>query len=339
LGYIVTTRRVLARPDPRRPPELTRRPDDPGLGHTAIVYFTHGEPELYDPIGWINQFREFDEQGVPFVPVPARPIFLYRLRLGYLRIGRSDHRGTHRRMLSALEARYRDQGDEETRFYLAFLDDAPRLDAAVIEALNDGASRIIVSEVFTTISSHTEEGEHLVADLGIEGHRVTVGFTGPLHASRTLQRMFVDRANRHLDGVPKEDVGVLLVGHGQPDQWDRLWPTQTSQEDSFRVSILRLLEEDGYDPAHVGLAWMSFKRPKPAEIVEQLVADGVRRILYFAASISAEAMHSQYDIPELVHKARVASDVDLVNLGAWNDDPLVIDAIKEKVDALIAAQA
>ena len=28
---------------------------------TAVIYFTHGEPETYDPIGWLNQFREFDE--------------------------------------------------------------------------------------------------------------------------------------------------------------------------------------------------------------------------------------------------------------------------------------
>ena len=41
---------------------------------------THGEPETYDPIGWINQFAEFDEQKIPFVPLVARPIFLYRLR-------------------------------------------------------------------------------------------------------------------------------------------------------------------------------------------------------------------------------------------------------------------
>ncbi|MFN2245074.1 MAG: hypothetical protein ACK2U2_22480, partial [Anaerolineae bacterium] len=63
-GYLVMTRSFLAREDPRPIPELTREPGDPGLGHTAVVYFTHGEPETYDPIGWINQFNEFDEQGI-----------------------------------------------------------------------------------------------------------------------------------------------------------------------------------------------------------------------------------------------------------------------------------
>jgi hypothetical protein len=34
-------------------------------------------------------------------------------------------------------------------------------------------------------------------------------------------------------------------------------------------------------------------------------------------------------------KARVSPDIEMVNLGAWNDDPIVIQAIKEKVDALM----
>jgi len=79
-GYAAMTRAVLSREDPRPIPELTRRKGNPGLGHTAVVYFTHGEPETYDPIGWINQFNEFDEQEIPFVPLLARPYFINMLR-------------------------------------------------------------------------------------------------------------------------------------------------------------------------------------------------------------------------------------------------------------------
>jgi hypothetical protein len=43
--------------------------------------------------------------------------------------------------------------------------------------------------------------------------------------------------------------------------------------------------------------------------------------------------HSLYDIPEAVTNAGVPSDVEIVNLGAWDDDPFVIRAIKERVDA------
>jgi sirohydrochlorin ferrochelatase len=330
-GFAVVTRVVLAREDPRPIPELTRAKGDPGLGHTAVIYFTHGEPETYDPIGWINQFNEFDEQKISFVPFLARPFFLYQLRKHYLIVGRSDHRQMHAQMVESLEGAYRAQGDATTRFYLSFLDDDPRPDAAVIQALNEGASRIVVAEVFLTISNHTAEGKHLIEELNVEDY-VPIEYTGPMYDSKTLQSMFVQRANAHLDGTDKSKVGVLLVGHGQPDEWDVEWATETEQEIGFRQDVLQLLERDGYRPENLSLAWMEFKQPKPQVKVEEFARNGAEKVLFFAAAISADAMHSQYDIPALVHEARVPEEYPLINLGAWNDDPIVIQAIKEKID-------
>jgi protoheme ferro-lyase len=334
-GYILMTRKVLSREDPRLIPKLTRSKGDPGLGHTAVIYFAHGEPETYDPIGWINQFNEFDEQGIPFVPLVARPYFLHRLRKGYLRIGKSDHRETHQQMLNSLERAFRAAGDGTTHFYLSFLDDDPRPDAAVIQALNDGTSRIIVSEVFLTISNHTAEGENLIKELGVEEYGVPIEYTGPLYDSETLQNMFVHRANQNRGKTDKSKVGILLVGHGQPDEWDVEWVTETEQEIGFRQEVLKRFEADGYKKDNLSLAWMEFKEPKPAVKVEEFSRNGVEKVLFFSAAISADAMHSQYDVPALVKKANVPAGLSLVNLGAWNDDPIVIQAIKEKIDALM----
>mgnify|MGYP001813192265 CR=1 FL=1 len=334
VGYVLMTQVFLSREDPRPVPELTRLKGDPGLGHTAVVYFTHGEPETYDPIGWINQFNEFDEQEIPFVPLVARPLFVNQLRNKYLEVGRSDHRRMHTQMLKSLEQVYRAEGDDTTRFYLSFLDDDPRPDAAVIQALNDGASEIIVSEVFLTISNHTAEGKDLIEELNVEEeYGVPVRFTGPMYDSNMLKSMFVQRANANKGDVDKSKVGILLVGHGQPDEWDVEWPTETAQETGFREDVLALLEEDGYRRENLSLAWMDFKEPKPAEKVEEFHNGGVEKVLYFSAAISADAIHSQYDIPELVNEAEVPEGFPLVDLGAWNDDPIVIQAIKEKIDA------
>ena len=337
-GYCIQTEKFLKTPDLRASPELTRRPGEPGKGFTAVIYFTHGEPETYDPIGWINQFREFDEQKIPFVPFLIRPIFAAKLREGYLRIGRSNHVFMHKQMLKALERSYRDRGDTTTRFYLSFLDASPTPHAAAVQALNDGASRIIVAEVFLTVSNHTAEGENQIKELEIaERFGIPVVFTVPLYSSETLKRMFLERANAHTTDIDKSKVGVLLVGHGQPDEWDKEWPTETEHELAFRNGVLDLLAANGYKRENLSLAWMQFKEPHPASMVEKFVSNGVVRVLYFAAAISADAMHSQYDIPEQVHAAKVPASVELWNLGAWNDDPLVILAIKEKVDEAMVA--
>ncbi len=333
VGYLGTTRIFLNREDHRPVPEITRHKDDPGLGHTAVVYFTHGEPETYDPIGWINQFNEFEEQGIPFVPLAAKPIFIFQLRNKYLEVGKSNHRQMHIQMIQSLEDAFRAEGDTSTKFYISFLDDYPRPDAAVIDALNDGASKIVVSEVFLTISNHTAEGEELIKELNIEQeYGVPILYTGPLYDSATLKSMFLARADANIGETEKSRVGVLLVGHGQPDEWDEEWSTETEQEIGFREDVLQLLADNGYHRKNMGLAWMEFKEPKPAENVKEFLENGVEKVLYFSAAISADAIHSQYDIPALVNEADVPDSYPLINLGAWNNDPIVIQAIKEKID-------
>ena len=113
------------------------------------------------------------------------------------------------------------------------------------------------------------------------------------------------------------------------------WPTETEHEIEFRKRILKRFEEDGFPRENLSLAWMEFKEPKPAPKVEEFVGRGLEKIFYFSAAISADSMHSQYDVPHLVSQARIPKDFPVINLGAWNDDPLVIRAIKEKIDACL----
>lgn len=336
-GYLLNARRVLGRQDDRVVPELTRSPDDPGQGHVAVVYFTHGEPEVYDPIGWLNQFNEFDEQGIAFVPFFARPLFLKALRDAYLRVGTSQHRRRHMGMAGEVERWLNSRGHHDVKVYVSFLDDDPRPDAAVVQALNEGAARIIVAEVFVSISNHTAEGEDLIADLDIDDLEVPIAFTGPLWGSPTLHRMFVDKVEQARGDVPREDVAVLLVGHGQPDEWDREWPTETEHELQLRHSIIDALVAAGYDRKLLDLAWMEFKSPKVPERALAMAAAGARKFMYFSAGISAESLHSQYDVPKLVEKAGLGPSVQPINMGAWNDHPLTIQAIAERVEALLPA--
>jgi sirohydrochlorin ferrochelatase len=270
----------------------------------------------------------------------ARPFFLYQLRKHYLIVGKSDHRRIHQQMVRAVERSFRARGDGTTRFYLSFLDDEPRPDAAVIQALNEGASRIVVAEVFLTISNHTAEGKDLIEALQVEDiYGVPVSYTGPLYDSEPLKQMFVERANAARGDTPRDRVGVLLVGHGQPDEWDVGWPTETAQEIGFRQDVLAHLEADGYRREHLDLAWMEFKQPRPAQAVERFLANGADQVLYFAAAISADAIHSQYDIPALVNRAKTPEGASLINLGAWNDHPLAIEAIRRKIDSQLDGRA
>lgn len=335
IGYLVRARSVLSREDPRLVPGLQPPDPDSRTDRTAVVYFTHGEPETFDPIGWINQFREFDEQGIAFVPFPIRPIFIYKLRRSYLRVGRSNHRQMHCRMCRLLEARLRSAGHEGVRVYVSFLDDEPRPDVALIQAINDGANRVIVAEVFTTVSNHTAQGKALIAAVPVSDLGIEVVHTCPLWNSATLHRMFLDKVEAATGDTDRSRIGVLLVGYGQPDEWDVEFATETEQEIVFRQSVLDLLVENGYLPENLSMAWMMFKQPRPVEKVEELVARGVEKILYFSAAISADSLSSQSHVPEMLERAEVPGSVELVNLGAWDDHDLTIEAIFERVEPML----
>ena len=143
--------------------------------------------------------------------------------------------------------------------------------------------------------------------------------------------MFLQRVNQLLKETPKSKVGILLIGHGQPVEWDKLFPSATKQEILFRENILDQFKTNGYREENIGLAWMEFRQPKPAYFIEEFVRNGVEKIFFFSASISADAIHSMYDVPELVHKAIIPDDIEVVNMGAWNNHPLVIQALKERI--------
>ena len=334
-GYVANAAVVLGREDHREVGELTRRAGDPGDGHTAVIYFTHGEPETYDPIGWLNQFREFDEQGIPFVPFAVRPLFLYQLRDAYLTVGSSQHRQRHLVMAQAVEDALMADGHTDVRVYPSFLDDDPRPDAALIQALNEGAGEVVVAEVFVSISNHTAEGEDQIRAVDYESLGVPVRFTGPLWDSETLHRMFVEKVEAERGDLSPDEVAVLLVGHGQPDEWDVEWPTETEHEIGLRTNIIDALVDAGYDRENLDLAWMDFKEPHVPERAAELAAQDVRKLVFFSTGISAESIHSQYDVPELVAEAGIDGDVEVVNLGAWNDHPLTIEAITERVEELL----
>ena len=83
---------------------------------------------------------------------------------------------------------------------------------------------------------------------------------------------------------------------------------------------------------------MSFKEPLPAsQGRERSLANGADKILFFAAAISADSIHSQYDVPELLPRPSSPKASPTVNLGAWNDHELTLNAIAEKVRAAAAS--
>ncbi len=181
-GYLAATSVYLAREEHRALAAITRSESDPGDGHTAVLYFTHGEPPAYSPMPWIETFHELDSDGVSFIPWPFRPVFLNNLRREYLVVGGSAHNKVHQIMLQSLVQSLPQAKEQGVRFYQAFLDNAPRPDEMAIQAINDGASKLVIVPVFLTNSSHTQAGQEMIDAVGAEKYGIDACYAKPAYS-------------------------------------------------------------------------------------------------------------------------------------------------------------
>jgi sirohydrochlorin ferrochelatase len=328
-GYAVANAAFLAQEEKRELPDLVRK--DGGDGHTAILYFTHGEPPGYSAQPWIETIRELDHDNVPFVPWLFRPFFFNTVRHEYFEAGGSAHNKLHKVFLQSLIQSMPEEEEKGTRFYLAFLDSNPRPDEMAIRAINDGASKIIILPVFITESTHTVAGQEMVESIHPEALGVQICYTGVLWDSEPLQTSFVQRANEMIGDMEKSKVGILLVGHGQPTEWEDIYPEQNRQESLYRDAIREKLIADGYLPAYIVLGWMEFQQPTITASIEQLAGRGVEKILVFATSLSADSIHSDVEVPAAVTKASLPLETRVEYVGQYGDHPLAIQAMKEKI--------
>lgn len=230
-------------------------------------------------------------------------------------VGPSSHFFMHNQMMKVFQKEYEDDDDGTTRVYLSFLDASPTPRGAVIQAPSHARGR------------KPDQG----ARDGRAVWRSAVLYR-PLHDSEPLNQLFIERANADAGDPDRSKIAVLLVGHGQAYEWENEWPTETEQEMGPRNGVLELLVANGHRRENIPSAQMAFKEPQPAAKVEKSVRNAVRRVQYFSAAISADAMHCQYDVPQIMAEANIPQDIEPANLGAWNDDPLVIQAIKHRID-------
>jgi len=336
IGYLVGTVLFL-QPLPHTPPPVVELPaNKAGAGFTAVIYFTHGEPPTYEKAipAWKHTIQELDEDGVPFIPYPLRPFFFNAIRSEFVKAGGSHHNAIHSRTMLKLE-QMMSSAHPDLRFYLSFIDDRPHPDEAAAQAVRDGAAKIILANVFLTESSHTQEGEEMVAGLNLEQLGIPVCITYPLWNSDHLIDMFVQQSEQVRRNIPREKVGILLVAHGQAPESDAIYPKQTKQETDFRLAIRSRLVEQGYLAQNVSLAWMEYREPTPQDGLRSLLEQNVELVLVYSSSISAEGIHSTYEIPEMLSEVELPAGVRLINLGAWNDHPLVLQALAERIEACL----
>ena len=58
---------------------------------------------------------------------------------------------------------------------------------------------------------------------------------------------------------------------------------------------------------------------------------GIEKILVLAASLSADSIHSDVEVPAAVAEANLPKDIQVEYVSQYGDHPLAIQAMKEKI--------
>lgn len=332
VGWTAASYALFREPD-RTPVRVAPLPAD-APERTAVVYFTHGEPETYEPEPWVNMLFELDHTVPSFPPKPVWPFIMAGIRKSFDVVTESPHGRIHAKTMAAVRSRV---GRSDVSWYLSFLDADPPLRDAVARACAEGATRIVFLTVFLTDSDHTAEADDMDEGMGLTEAGIEIRRTSVLWNDPRLARMIADKIVRAAESRDRSTVGVMLVGHGQPHEWDLVHPTETEQEQAFRVAIRDLLIADGFREDLVSDAWMSFREPRVPARVRELADRGATTVIGVPVTISADSLHSLYDTPELVRKGARGTSLEVIDIGGWNTEPLLVEILAERTIEAIAS--
>jgi len=206
---------------------------------------------------------------------------------------------------------------------------AESVERAAAKAASDGYRTIVIAGLSVADPVHYERARNAVEDLRLDTVGASVRFTAPLFDSERVMSMLATRVNESAGGVT--DVGVVLVGHGQPESRAKRNPSFDEHELSFLSRVRMLLLERGMPEESVRVAWADWSTPDVTSSVRHLAALGLHRILVVPAVFPLDTLATRLDLEMAVRQARVDDGVGVVTMPAWKDDDAVIAEVRERV--------
>jgi protoheme ferro-lyase len=330
-GFALTAALLPALTRPRPPATVPDLGDD--NGRTAVVVLAEGEPEKYDPSLLTAAFSDLEATDVPVPPEAARMFVYLSEKTRYASVGGSPARAAARTIADVVGARLAvTRSDIDVRS--AWLDPPERLDHVVATAAGEGYRRIAVVPFGIADSLYLDRAKRSVDDLGLAAKDVRVAYSAPLWSRTGVARAVADTVLASIAPADRATTGVVLVGHGQPWQWDREYPAGSEHETYFAQRVRALLVEAGFGPELVRIGWLDWQDPGVSEAVRHLVAFGCKRVVVVPAAMPVETLGTLIDLRGTAEEAVLGTHVRLDVLPAWGDHPGVVAAV---ADAAVAA--
>ncbi len=307
---------------------------------TGIVMIGHGEPEIFDEDVWLEglreMFDEFRQTGLEVPPDDALPVMLMEIKDKYEAMGgKSRHAEVCKKQCELVAQHFPNYhvGIGFNEFI------GPCFTEVAEEMIHEGVRHIAFVPMLQTDSTHTGEIRNKIIALGLDSKKVQWIMSKPLFYRPEPTQLVINKIIEAAGKTPLDKVGVVLASHGEPDEWTRLCLENTrckEQETAFCACVKKGLVEKGFVWDNIVQGFNEFTHPELPEAVETLADKNLRKVIVMPSFGSTDCMHVNYDIPIKAKSALVDPHVEIVCLGGWNEDPLIIKAYVELAKEALA---
>lgn len=302
-------------------------------GKPAVILLACIEPESYDPRETAQMLQSLADEDLLDASIGILPFLFFAQKARY-RVVADDSPSAAQ--LTAVTQRLSTTMNSDDTFSIEWVPCSGNgaLTSAVVRAAARGHRTIVVAELFVAEPPQVGDEKAAMQALRLESKGIDVRFTGVLSDSNRLLGMLAERVMEAM----RPDAGVVLVGHGQPDERARINPDFDEQETTFLSRLRMLLVERGVPEDNVRIAWADWGDPDVTSSVRHLVARGCPKVLVLPAVYPFDSVATRLDLELAVRQARIDESAVATTMAPWRDDEVVAEALRSRIVAALDEQ-
>jgi protoheme ferro-lyase len=302
----------------------------PDTGKAAVIVLACVEPPFYDPRITAGMLNALADEELIEPSIGTLPFLFFAQKTRYRAVGGSSP--AYGELVSFSESLQSElEGMPVATVDVATCSGEGRLAARVMEAVKAGHRKVIVAELTVADSLHIAAAKQEADALRLPDFGVAVSYTDALGSSEPIIEMLASRIVATCDELPTS--GVVLVGHGQPEERAHRNPSYDEEETAFLSRLRMKLIDGGLPESNVRIAWAEWRTPDVTSAVRHLAALGCRRVVVMPGVFTLDTIGTRLDLELAVRQARVDESVLIVTLPAWRDDEVVRRELAERIGA------
>ncbi len=274
--------------------------------NVAVLLVYQGENPMYD---LSIEVRNYSLQENVFGKLKI-PFLLNKVKNNYKSIGKSDYKRNTEKIKHKLEQLL----PENSMVYLGYLYDQKYIEEKLIDIVNDGYHKIIVTPVFLTDGKYLNSVKTRIDKMKLFNNNIHIRYTEPLWDSEIIVKCYLEKLYSNIDEKRILDIGIILIGEGEKDYENNNYITSIKQNIMFRKKVKSYLVDNlKFQEDNIRLAWSDFNEPNYTQEIKYLLEYGVGEIVciyikpqitYIETNVIVKEIESQIEFPEGV-KVRI----------------------------------